>query len=91
MQYHVLIGCVFFSTILYVTLHGTYCKDYTSHSRFLQVQVGDRLLSLNGEELMELTSKDCEYTYVKYFMYIIIVHVPCYQRITCTCMLYMYM
>ena len=42
-------------------MYVLYCKDDNSFS--LQVQVGDRLLSLNGEELMELTSKDCEYMY----------------------------
>ena len=43
---------------------AVYCIVFITLSLFLflQVQVGDRLLSLNGEELMELTSKDCEYT-----------------------------
>ena len=69
--------------------------DYTSHSRSLQVQVGDRLLSLNGEELMELTSKDCEYSVILYvhnyctctllsvhYMHMHVVHVHVHVQVT---------
>ena len=40
----------------------------------MQVQVGDRLLQLNGEELQELTSRDCKLnisTYAAFQMEII--------------------